>query len=266
MKVLVIQNKVYENIDDTLTHILEMIDHLKSSQIDIIVLPEMFTTPYELKYMKQYQQTLSGEVLTFLHDLAQKYNSYVIGGSVPYFESNKLYNSTFIFDRDGIIIERYDKIHLFEITYPDGTYFSEAKLLTKGNKVVTFDTEFGVVGVMICFDIRFPLLANTIMKKDAKIIFVPAAFNTYTGPLHWRTTFRARAIDNQLFMVGCSPSRDSFGDYHVYGHSLIVNPFGEVLNELAERKGYFIMDINLDDVQNARERIPIIKNSVSFGE
>ncbi len=264
MKILVIQNKVFQNINETLSGILNLIHKVESNNIDIIVLPEMFTTPYELDYMEKYRQTKASKILTFLRDLSIKYNAYLIGGSIPYLESNKTFNSTFIFNRDGTIMERYDKIHLFEITYPNGQYFNEAELLSKGNRVVTFDTDFGRIGVMICFDIRFPLLANSIMEKGAKAIFVPAAFNTYTGPLHWRTTFRARAIDNQLFMIGCSPSRDSFGSYNVYGHSLLVNPFGEVINELNERQGYFVIDVDLDDVQKARDRIPILKNRVEI--
>ena len=96
------------------------------------------------------------------------------------------------------------------------------------------------------------------------MIFVPAAFNTFTGPLHWRTTFRARAIDNQLFMVGCSPSRNSFGSYLTYGHSLLVNPYGEVLNEMNEQPGYFTMSVDLNLVEEARNRIPILKNRVKL--
>lgn len=266
MKTLVIQNKVFDSMDETLAQIQEMIRKIKITQLDIIILPEMFTTPYELKYMETHHQTKTSKVMDFLQHLAVTYKSYVVGGTIPYFEDGKTYNTSFIFDRLGNIIERYDKIHLFEITYPNGQYFNEAELLTKGNRIVTFDTEFGRMGVMICFDIRFPLLANKIMEAGALAIFVPAAFNTYTGPLHWRTTFRARAIDNQLYMIGCSPSRDSFGSYNVYGHSLIVNPFGEVINELAERKGYFILDVDLNEVHRARTKIPILKNQIDFSK
>ncbi len=113
---------------------------------------------------------------------------------------------------------------------------------------------------MICFDIRFPELADKLMKLGAKVIFVPAAFNTYTGPLHWQTTFRARAIDNQLFFVGCSPSADSFGEYCIYGHSIVTNPLGEILNELKEEPGVIIQKLDLKEIEEVRNKIPIVKN------
>ncbi len=264
MKITVIQNKVFKNIDETLKNVLAMVNKSAIENTDFLILPEMFTTPYELEYFELYKQTKSDKVIKFLTNLAVKYSVYVIGGSIPYFEDDKIYNTAFIFNRKGQIVSQYNKIHLFEITYPNGTHFREADTLTKGSEIVTFDTEFGIMGVMICFDIRFPLLANKLMEKGAKVIFVPAAFNTYTGPLHWRTTFRARSIDNQLFMVGCSPSNNSFGNYDVYGHSIIVNPYGEVLKELSSKEKVFTLDLDLNQIETARKRIPILKNQVKL--
>ncbi|XMB72883.1 carbon-nitrogen hydrolase family protein [Mycoplasmatota bacterium WC30] len=264
MKLLVIQNRVFQDIQDTLTNIKLQIQKADTRCLDFLVLPEMFSTPYELKYFKSHKQTKSDEVISFLTELASKYNIYIIGGSIPYYENDKIYNSTFVFSRTGEIISQYNKIHLFEITYPDGVYFREADVLTKGKEIVTFDTEFGIMGVMICFDIRFPLLADKLMNQGAKVIFVPAAFNTYTGPLHWRTTFRARSIDNQLFIVGCSPSNDSFGNYDIYGHSIVVNPYGEVLKELDSQRGVIEIDLDLKQIETARNGIPILKNRVKL--
>lgn len=260
MRILVVQNKVYEDINITLENIKKLIEEELHNHPDIIIFPEMFFTPYELKYIESYKQELDSNLIKFLSNLAKDNQSYIVGGSLPLIKNGKIYNSCIIFNKNGEIIDIYDKIHLFEITYPDGTYFSEAKVLSKGNKIVTFDTEFGKFGVMICFDIRFPLLASKLMEKDILGIFVPAAFNTYTGPLHWTTTFRARAIDNQLFMIGSSPSSNSFGNYHTYGHSIVVNPYGKVLKELDGLENAFTIDINLNEVKEARKKIPILKN------
>jgi predicted amidohydrolase len=260
MKVAVIQNKVYENIFDTLKNITELLKSYDLSDSDFLVLPEMFITPYEFKYIKKYAQDKNSLILEFLKDLAIRNKAYVIGGSIPYVEKDLLYNTTFTINRKGEIINRYDKMHLFEVTYPNGVHYTEKAIFSEGEELGLVETEFGKIGIMICFDIRFPELADGLMKAGAKVIFVPAAFNTYTGPLHWQTTFRARAIDNQLFLIGCSPSADSFGEYNVYGHSIITDPYGEILAELANEPGVIVKELDLDKINEVRKRIPIIKN------
>ena len=259
MRVCVVQNKVYKRISDTLKQIDDLIRNVSTS-FDLLVLPEMFTTPYDVAYFEEYAQEKNGEVMTFLRKLAIKYNTFIVGGSVPFKEDNKLMNRLFVINQKGDIIKSYDKIHLFEITYPDGSSFDEADVLTAGDTPVTFEMLGIKIGVMICFDIRFPYLAETLMEDGAKLIVVPGAFNSYTGPLHWRTTFESRAIDNQLYMIGCSPCSNSYGSYQTYGHSIVVDPFGKVLNELDDKEGIFVIDIDLDTVEKARNTIPIIKN------
>ncbi|MDY0278430.1 MAG: carbon-nitrogen hydrolase family protein [Acholeplasma sp.] len=264
MKILMVQNTVLENPQDTLKHIEEIIVGYKN--IDFLVLPEMFTTPYQLSSFKDYSQHTNSLVLPWLKALAERLNCYVIGGSVPESSDGKIYNTTFAFDRNGKIVAKYRKIHLFSVNYPDGSHFYEADVLSRGNDVALFETEFGKMGLMICFDVRFPWLANRLMKRGAKVIFVPAAFNTFTGPLHWQVTFRARAIDNQLFMVGVSPSRESFGDYNTYGHSILVDPFGYVITEMFSEEEVRLIEIDLDEINRARTSIPIVKSGVYIKE
>lgn len=261
MKVTIIQNKVFHKIEETLKNIENLLSEKEPKAPDFIIFPEMFTTPYELKYFESHKQKEDGIVVNFLKNVSRKYNSYVIGGSIPCFIDGKIYNRTYIFDRSGRIIVSYDKIHLFEITYPNGTQFKEADVLTAGNDIKTFETDLGKFGIMICFDIRFPLLASKIANNNVKAIFVPAAFNSYTGPLHWQTTFRARAIDNQLFTIGVSPSSDSYGNYQPYGHSIVCDPFGRVLLELGSQEEVSNIDLDLGLVEEVRNSIPILKNA-----
>ncbi|MGM0495805.1 MAG: carbon-nitrogen hydrolase family protein [Bacillota bacterium] len=264
MKILVIQNSVKEKYKDNIDNLKKLLTKNKSNKYDFIIFPEMFTTPYELKYFQKFKHYKNSDIFKFLKNIANKYNSYVIGGSIPEADSDKIYNTSFIFNRNGDLISKYRKIHLFSITYPNKTTFSEADVLSPGKEIITFDTEFGKIGIMICFDIRFPLLAKKIREKGAKVIFVPGAFNSFTGPLHWHTTFKARAIDNQIFLVGASPSNDSFGNYEPYGHSLVVNPLGKILNQLKEDEGLFEINIDLNEIDNARNTIPIVKNEINL--
>jgi len=266
MKILMVQNTVKEKIDDTLKNIESLIEKYQSEKIDFLVLPEMFTTPYQITSFNDYGKFTESKVLVWLKALAIRFNTYIVGGSVPEINKGRVYNTTYVFNRDGDVISKYRKMHLFSVNYPNGKSFNEADVLSKGSDLGVFDTEFGKMGLMICFDLRFPILANKLMKKGVKIIFVPAAFNTFTGPMHWQVTFRARAIDNQLFMVGVSPSRESFGDYNTYGHSILVNPFGYVITEMFSEEEVRLIEIDLDEINRARTSIPIVKSEVNIKE
>ncbi|MDA3932103.1 MAG: carbon-nitrogen hydrolase family protein [Tenericutes bacterium] len=266
MKVLIIQNSVKETVKENMNHIQELLSTKTDEQYDFIILPEMFMTPYELNYFQINQQNQNSDVIQQLKGIAKQFNSYLIAGSIPETENGNIYNTSFIFNRKGELITKYQKIHLFSVIYPDGKKFSESDCLSPGNNIVSFNTEFGKMGVMICFDIRFPYLAKKIRDLNTKVIFVPAAFNNYTGPLHWHTTFKARAIDNQMYFVSASPARESFGEYQPYGHSLVVDPYGKIINELSEHEDSMTVDIDLNLIKEARESIPIIKNEVDVND
>ena len=123
-----------------------------------------------------------------------------------------------------------------------------------------FDSEFGKIGLCICYDFRFPELARLMVDKGAKAIIVPASFNMTTGPAHWDIMFRSRAIDNQVYTIGCSPARDYDYSYISYGHSLIVSPYGDILCELDEKENFITYDIDLDYVDEIREQLPLLKH------
>jgi predicted amidohydrolase len=261
MKVLMVQNKIYKEIQETLDGVKNQLHSYTKNDVDILIFPEMFTTPYELQYLKDYTKYYS-VVMEFLITVAQEFECFIVGGSLPVLDNHKIYNRSNILNPQGQIIASYDKIHLFEITYPSGDSFKESDVLSRGNDIVSFETPFGEFGVMICFDVRFPLLAHKL--RHTKGIFVPAQFNTFTGPIHWKTTFESRAIDNQLFMFGCSPSGDSFGTYQVYGHSIIVDPMGKVLYELNEGVGTIHIEVDLRAQERCKSLIPILKNEVEL--
>jgi omega-amidase len=163
-----------------------------------------------------------------------------------------------VFDPDGTMVARYRKIHRFAITYPDGSTYDEADVLSAGEDIVTVDTPHGTIGLMICFDIRFPLLAMRLRQQGAKLLVVPAAFNTTTGPKHWHLSMRSRAVDNQCFVIACAPAVDGAGTYPYYGHSLVVDPDGSVLADLGEDESVVTLEIDMDLVNGVRRRLPIV--------
>ena len=156
-------------------------------------------------------------------------------------------------------IGKHRKTHLFDIDVKGGQSFKESDTLTAGNSGTVFDTEFGRMGVMICFDIRFPEFARMMVNDGAKMIFVPAAFNMTTGPAHWELSFRARALDNQIYMLGCAPARNPAASYISWGHSIFTDPWGRVVDMLDEKEGILIGEIDLDYENEIREQLPLLK-------
>ena len=189
---------------------------------------------------------------------AKKYGIYLVAGSIPETDGGKLYNTAFVFDPEGKRIARHRKMHLFDIAVDGGQHFKESDTLTAGRDVTVFDTEFGKIGLCICYDIRFPELARLMALAGARAILVPAAFNMTTGPAHWELTFRARALDNQVFYFGTSPSRDLSASYHAWGHTIAVDPWGKVLAQMEEGPGMQTVEVCLDQVEPVRLQLPLL--------
>jgi predicted amidohydrolase len=177
---------------------------------------------------------------------------------VPELEDGKIYNTSYIFSPQGEELARHRKVHLFDIDVPGGQRFMESDTLTAGDSFTVLDTPLGKLGVAICFDVRFSEFFRAMGDLGAQVILVPAAFNMTTGPIHWDLAFRSRALDNQCFIAGCSPARDTTASYVAYGHSLVVNPWGEILGQLDENEGVLVTDIDLADLDTYRARLPIL--------
>ena len=126
--------------------------------------------------------------------------------------------------------------------------------------MTVFDTEFGKMGLCICYDFRFPELARLMVDKGAQVIIVPAAFNMTTGPPHWELMFRQRAVDNQVYTIGAAPARDLNAGYHSWGHSIAVDPWGKVLMEMDEKLAVKVVELELDEVKKVREQLPLLKH------
>ena len=262
--IVAMQKKVYETPEQNMSAVRQMLDAYDGNSctgpvIDFLVLPEIFTCPYDNKCFPEFAESDGGSAYRFLSELARDRRMYVIGGSVPELENGKIYNTSYVFDRSGNLIGKHRKVHLFDIDVKGGQYFKESDVLSPGDTRTVFDTEYGKMGVCICFDIRFPDLFMEMRDAGVKMVFVPAAFNMTTGPAHWEILFRSRALDQQIFMLGCSPARDEYASYVAYGHSILTDPWGKVVKELGAEEGILAAQINLDTVENVRQQIPLRK-------
>ena len=261
IKLALCQMNVVDNKEENIKSAELMINHGVSQNADFIVLPEMFNCPYSNdKFIEYGEDEKTSRTLNAISSLASENNVYILAGSIPEKENDKLYNTSYLFDRNGNIIAKHRKMHLFDIDVKDRITFKESDVLTAGNEFTIAETEFGKVGIGICYDIRFPELARVMVEKGALILFYPGAFNMTTGPAHWELLFRSRALDNQAFCVGVAPALNEDANYHSYGHSIIANPWGEILAQGDYGEKVIISEIDLSEIKTIREELPLLKN------
>ena len=258
VKIGIVQMITCENKEINLTKAKEGIEECVKKGAEIIILPEIFNSPYDTKKFREYSEEKNGKTWTFLSNISKENKIILIGGSIPEKENNKIYNTSFIFDSEGNQISRHRKMHLFDIDIKGGQRFKESESLTAGDSICVFNTPFCKIGVCICFDMRFPELSRLMVLKGAKIIIVPAAFNMTTGPPHWETMFKQRAIDNQCFTIGVAPARNMESSYISYANSIIVNPWGNIIYKADEKECFDVIEIDLNEVENIRKQLPLI--------
>ena len=258
MRVALIQMAVtadkQQNIETACGKIREAAGH----GADVAVLTEMFCCPYENSCFRPYGEAENGPAQAALSALAAELGIYIVGGSIPELAEGNVYNTSYVYGRDGALLAKHRKAHLFDIDVAGGQRFKESDTLSPGNAITTFDTEFGTCGLCICFDLRFEELARCMCLRGAKVIFVPAAFNMTTGPAHWELLFRQRAVDNQCFTVGVSPARDESAGYVAYGNSIAVDPWGTVLCRAGAEETTLYADLALSRLDDVRRQLPIL--------
>ena len=261
IKIAAIQMSTVADKMENVRTVKAYLEKIKDENPDFVILPEMFCCPYQTENFPIYAEKEGGPVWQQLFGYAKQYGIYLIGGSMPEKDAEgNVYNTSYIFDREGKQIGKHRKVHLFDIDVKGGQTFKESDTLTAGDSDTVFDTEFGKIGVMLCFDIRFPELSRMMVNDGAKVIFVPAAFNMTTGPAHWELSFRTRALDNQIYMVGCAPARDVSAGYISWGHSIVTDPWGRVTGMLDENEGILLAELDMDYEEQVREELPLLKS------
>jgi predicted amidohydrolase len=197
--------------------------------------------------------------------LAEKTGAWLLAGSITVrLETEKLANRSILFAPSGKIVARYDKIHMFDADPSDGQAYRESATFEPGDSAVVADTDFGRLGLSICYDVRFPALYNALAQAGAKVITVPAAFTVPTGKAHWHVLLRARAIETGAFIVAPGQTGEHAGGRLTWGHSLIVAPWGEVLADGGEAEGFVAADCDMERVTRARQMIRSLHHARPF--
>ncbi len=207
----------------------------------------------------------NGPSVTRMAQLAAEHQIWVLCGSLyendP--EGGRKYNTSVLLTPEGKVAAKYSKLHLFDVTLPDGSLAYESELVQPGREPVVADTPLGRLGMSICYDVRFPELYRWMALNGAQVFLVPAEFNLRTGKLHWETLLRARAIENGCYVIApaqMGEKQTRNGPYPCYGSSMVVDPNGMVIARAPERVGVTLAEIDLDYVEQVRRDIPALKN------
>lgn len=265
-KVAAIQMASSPNVDANLHEAGRLIEQAAKAGAELIVLPENFAIMgiEEEDKVAIRESEGSGPIQKFLSEQAKLHNAWLVGGTVPLECPNpkKIFAACLVYDNKGNCIERYDKVHLFDVDLVDtGESYNESETIEYGDsglKVV--ESPFGKIGLAVCYDVRFPELFRGLLDLGAQIVVLPAAFTAATGQAHWESLLRARAIENLIYVIASAQ-----GGYHIngratFGDSMVVDPWGAILSRIKHGAGMAIADINLKYLESRRKTFPCIKH------
>ncbi len=258
MIIALCQMKVVPSKEKNLEIARHFIERATLSDAEIVVLPEMFNTPYTRSYIKNNAEEDHGATYKYLQEASK--GIILIGGSIPEKSGDYIYNTTYAFE-NGVELGKYRKVNLFDVDYDDLSYH-ESDFITPGKDYTVIETSLGKIGLAICFDLRFPELFQKLEKDNPFLFVVPGAFNKVSGPAHYQLLGRARALDTQSYFALCSPASDRDADYCPYGHSMVIDPWGKVLYELDDSEGIILQNIDIEYVNEIRCKLPIKKKLI----
>lgn len=256
-KVGLVQMSVDDDKSVNLERARAAIERVSKAGAELVVLPEMFCVPYDTKLFPHYAEKEGGEAQQMLSSAARECGVWLVGGSICEEEDGRYYNTSYVYNSEGTFVTKHRKKHLFDIDIKGGQYFKESDILSPGEAITVFDSPWGKIGLGICFDIRFSKTAMTMVDEGATMLIYPAAFNPSTGPRHWELLFRARAMDGQCYALGVAPARNEAAGYVSYAHSMVVNPWAEVVCELGIEETEAIIELDMDKVHEVRAQIPL---------
>lgn len=266
-KLTAIQLTSEPNVDNNLAFIEQQLALLPTSEHHIVTLPEccLFFGGKDKEQLALAKSTFNDDGLSKkLANLAKKYQVNLVAGSIPIYvpAENKFTNSCLFFSDKGEQLARYDKIHLFDVDVEDSEKnYRESQYTKAGNHVVVKAHAGVTLGLSICYDLRFPELFRQLTVLGANVITVPAAFTKVTGQAHWQSLLQARAIENQVYIVAAGQSGRHDNGRQTWGHSMIINPWGEIISSLDVERGAISADVDFEQLAKIRRSIPVANHN-----
>ncbi|MCF6807715.1 carbon-nitrogen hydrolase family protein [Thiotrichales bacterium 19S9-12] len=266
-QVAVIQMTSSESVGLNLIKAKELIIEACEAGAKFIVLPEFFgCLSLNQEHVIAVRESLGeGRIQDFIKELAIKYGVWIVGGSIALKgdeDDQKAFNASILWNDKGEIQAVYRKMHLFDVIVTETESYAESEKYLKGDKICVVDTPIGRCGIALCYDLRFPEIFRVMVNEGAEVIILPAAFTHTTGQKHWEVLLRARAIENQCYVIASNQvGVHGNGEAHSYGHSMIINPWGEVLAKRETSEGVILSEINLDYQAVLRQRFPVLTHN-----
>ena len=251
-----------DDVEANVTTALRLVREAADEDAELVVLPELFAYYGSQRRMREIAEPLGGPVTRGLAEAARKAGIWLLGGSVCESVDGRVYNTSFLFDRSGEAVARYRKIHLYDVELPGQRPIRESALFSAGDEIVTHDVDGVRLGLSICYDLRFPELYRGLMTSGAVVLAVPSAFQHVTGKAHWGPLLRARAIEDQSYVVAAAQWGDwgpPDAGHRTHGNAMIVDPWGEIVARAPEDgDGVWFADIDLDRVRHVRTKLPAL--------
>ena len=269
LKVACIQTNSKSDPNINIREVSSLIRAARSNGAELITTPEVvgMLEPNREKALNKAQPENYHGVLREFRALSRDLDIWLLIGSISIKLSNgKLANRSFLINPDGQIIARYTKIHMFDVEVNDGSIYRESATYQPGTSACLARTPWGLVGLTVCYDIRFPALYRDLAKAGAKIIFIPSAFTEVTGEAHWHILQRARAIENGCFIVSAAQTGMHEQNRKTFGHSIIVDPWGNILADADKDVGFITADLDLNLVDEVRKKIPSLTHDREYSK
>lgn len=264
-KVAAIQMASGPNVKANLAEAEKLIKIAVQQQAELVVLPENFAImgTSETDKVKIAETFGSGLLQDYLRDQAINNNIWLVGGTIPILskESGKVFAACLLYNPQGEVVARYDKIHLFDVIIEaTNESYTESETITPGDQIVVVDTPFGRLGLAVCYDLRFPELFRAMVEQNMEICALPSAFTSLTGKVHWESLLRARSIENLSFMIAADQGGYHVGGRETHGDSMIIDPWGLVLNRLPHGTGVVVANIDIEKLEHTRKMFPALKH------
>jgi deaminated glutathione amidase len=263
VKVALCQSNCGDDIAANEEQVFGLLEQAASGDVDLAALPEVWPCQGSAAHVRTAAEPVPGPRTHRLAEFARDHRMWVHGGSVLESSDDRVYNTSVLFDRSGELVATYRKIHLFDADPPGAVPSRESFVYSPGDQVVTAESEFGRLGQSICYDVRFPELYRALAVQGATILFVPAAFRHETGVDHWEVLLRARAIEDQAFVIAAAqwgtwgpPGKERVN----FGHSLVADPWGRVIALAPDGVGVTFAELDLDEIGRVREALPALRH------
>ncbi len=263
MRVAAVQMCSTDDVEANLAQARALVGEAATAGAGWVALPEMFAFLRREGQAFPCAQGLDGEIVGTVRELAREHGIWLLGGSFPEkAEGDRVHNTSVLVSPSGTLEAVYRKIHLFDVDLSDqgGSAYLESKSIAPGSEVVAAETPFGVVGLSVCYDLRFPELYRQLVDRGARFLTVPSAFAPQTGRDHWEVLLRARAIESQCFVIAPAQWGAHSPDRSSHGRTMIIDPWGLVLGLGADRPGVVLADCDLDQQDRIRSGLPALRH------